>query len=576
MALPTSGPLSLQEIAGAFGGAIPVSLSQYYAGGGLVPAGTTGTNGPVPSSGPISISNFYGTSNSVNLEILVVAGGGGGSNNGGGGGGGGGIEHVSVAVVNPATTFYSIVGVGGGTDASGGGSSFSGGILNIAAIGGGGGGDPGQNGGSGGGGPSGRFTSHAPGSAIPGGGGVAYGHNGGPGYFSNPDGGANYQLGGGGGGAGAAGTAGVSGGTGGAGAYFASFAAYGQSGYFGGGGGAGGYRSLSGTQIGYGTAGGIGGGGTTGSSPTGIGGMGGGGAGRCSGEFAGYTGAGPGGSGVVLVQYTATRQLWYGGTVSHSGSTYTHAFYSNGTLIPIPATVTITYYGIGGGGSSGNDTAGGASAAGAVVGQLTMSSNTSATVVIGNPGAKGYYVQGGTSSISYLTGVVAQATGGFGNTGPPCGFCAGPVQYTVGTGIGGSLQLSGGYGGGWNQSARVGGNGASGTFNGVTYWAPGGGGSGCDFGNSNNPGGAGGGDWAGSGGTGVHSGHGTNGGYYGGGGGGSGNYNGGSGTGGPGVFVITYVSPIQRATGGTITSSGDGDNTVWQHVFTSSGILSVN
>jgi hypothetical protein len=40
--------------------------------------------------------------------------------------------------------------------------------------------------------------------------------------------------------------------------------------------------------------------------------------------------------------------------------------------------------------------------------------------------------------------------------------------------------------------------------------------------------------------------------------------------------VITYVSPIQRATGGTITSSGDGDNTVWQHVFTSSGTLSVN
>jgi hypothetical protein len=38
-------------------------LSEYYAGGGLVPAGTTGTYGAVPSSGAISIRNFYGTSN---------------------------------------------------------------------------------------------------------------------------------------------------------------------------------------------------------------------------------------------------------------------------------------------------------------------------------------------------------------------------------------------------------------------------------------------------------------------------------------------------------------------------------
>lgn len=65
MPLPSSGPLSLNDIAGEFGGTQPHSLSEYYAGGGLVPAGTSGTNGAVPSSGTISIWNFYGTSNYV-------------------------------------------------------------------------------------------------------------------------------------------------------------------------------------------------------------------------------------------------------------------------------------------------------------------------------------------------------------------------------------------------------------------------------------------------------------------------------------------------------------------------------
>jgi hypothetical protein len=63
MPLPTSGPLSLSDIQGEFGGTNPISLSEYYAGGGLVPPGTTGTFGAVPTVGnPISIRNFYGTS----------------------------------------------------------------------------------------------------------------------------------------------------------------------------------------------------------------------------------------------------------------------------------------------------------------------------------------------------------------------------------------------------------------------------------------------------------------------------------------------------------------------------------
>lgn len=63
MAIPASGAISLNTIQTEFGGSNPISLSEYYAGGGLVPAGTSGTYGAVPSSGTISIQNFYGTQN---------------------------------------------------------------------------------------------------------------------------------------------------------------------------------------------------------------------------------------------------------------------------------------------------------------------------------------------------------------------------------------------------------------------------------------------------------------------------------------------------------------------------------
>lgn len=71
MTLPSSGPLSLADIQTEFGGSNPISLSEYYAGGAYVPAGTTGTNGPVPSEGTISISNFYGTSNIPALSVTA-------------------------------------------------------------------------------------------------------------------------------------------------------------------------------------------------------------------------------------------------------------------------------------------------------------------------------------------------------------------------------------------------------------------------------------------------------------------------------------------------------------------------
>ena len=74
MTLPTSGPLSLADIQTEFGGSNPVGLSEYYAGGTYVPAGTTGTYGAVPSSGAITIQNFYGTTSVlVNFNNVSVS-----------------------------------------------------------------------------------------------------------------------------------------------------------------------------------------------------------------------------------------------------------------------------------------------------------------------------------------------------------------------------------------------------------------------------------------------------------------------------------------------------------------------
>ena len=74
MALPSSGPLTLADIQTEFGGSNPISLNEYYAGGGRVPAGTSGTYGAVPTSGTISIRNFYGTSNVQAYMVVTTSG----------------------------------------------------------------------------------------------------------------------------------------------------------------------------------------------------------------------------------------------------------------------------------------------------------------------------------------------------------------------------------------------------------------------------------------------------------------------------------------------------------------------
>ena len=75
MAIPASGAISLSTVQTEFGGSNPIGLNEYYAGGANVPAGTTGTYGAVPSSGAISLRNFYGTSKfSVSGGSTLVTG----------------------------------------------------------------------------------------------------------------------------------------------------------------------------------------------------------------------------------------------------------------------------------------------------------------------------------------------------------------------------------------------------------------------------------------------------------------------------------------------------------------------
>jgi len=60
MALQSTGIISLNDIQNEFGGANPINLSEYYRGGIYVP--DISQNNTIPSSGQISVSDFYGAS----------------------------------------------------------------------------------------------------------------------------------------------------------------------------------------------------------------------------------------------------------------------------------------------------------------------------------------------------------------------------------------------------------------------------------------------------------------------------------------------------------------------------------
>jgi len=74
MAVKDSGsPLAISEIVAEFGDAAggSDSLSEYYAGGQNVPSGTTGQSGSIPTSGTISMSQFYGSTARIAIALQI-------------------------------------------------------------------------------------------------------------------------------------------------------------------------------------------------------------------------------------------------------------------------------------------------------------------------------------------------------------------------------------------------------------------------------------------------------------------------------------------------------------------------
>lgn len=80
MPVRSSGPISLLDLVGEFGGGVPHSLSEYYKNGGRVP--NVGPNAAIPfPGGAISLSNFYGATFMLGFNIYLLAAGGTGSVN---------------------------------------------------------------------------------------------------------------------------------------------------------------------------------------------------------------------------------------------------------------------------------------------------------------------------------------------------------------------------------------------------------------------------------------------------------------------------------------------------------------
>lgn len=70
MAIPGPGTaISMNTIAGEFGGTVPHSLSEYYRGGGLVP--NSPGNAAIPTSGAIPMGSFYGSANRAAISLPI-------------------------------------------------------------------------------------------------------------------------------------------------------------------------------------------------------------------------------------------------------------------------------------------------------------------------------------------------------------------------------------------------------------------------------------------------------------------------------------------------------------------------
>ena len=73
MPLPSTGIITLNDVRLEFGGSSPSGLSEYYAQGAYVPKFTEGINGPIPSSGLISLKDFRGAPVSNDVDFTFTS-----------------------------------------------------------------------------------------------------------------------------------------------------------------------------------------------------------------------------------------------------------------------------------------------------------------------------------------------------------------------------------------------------------------------------------------------------------------------------------------------------------------------
>ena len=71
MTLPSSGTITIAQIQAEFGGSSPASLSEYYRNGAYVP--DTSSNSSIPTSGTITMANFYGGSGATTSGTFSAA-----------------------------------------------------------------------------------------------------------------------------------------------------------------------------------------------------------------------------------------------------------------------------------------------------------------------------------------------------------------------------------------------------------------------------------------------------------------------------------------------------------------------
>ena len=72
MAVTSSAPIDIGDLVTEFGGDAPHSLTEYYRGGSLVPNTTANNN--VPTSGAISLTDFFGATDTVTWTTTLTVG----------------------------------------------------------------------------------------------------------------------------------------------------------------------------------------------------------------------------------------------------------------------------------------------------------------------------------------------------------------------------------------------------------------------------------------------------------------------------------------------------------------------